>query len=519
MLTLLLCGALYAAAQNKGDEFAVFAQEQNIQLVAAYEKKDVTAYLAQLTKLENAYARLGSKDKVKYKGVMNNAYYNLACTYALTGDKKKALNYLERSRYYDYDHVLNDNDLETLIMEPRFAHFANEAKKHSPNYVAILRSAPAYNMHEHKELPAFTYQPMTHPKLKRLMEKYQLSRIASAGSDVGSMINLMRWVHNTIKHDGSKGNPEKKNGLSLLKKCSSRDTTLNCRGMAIVLNEVYLAMGIPSRIVTCMPKDPSDRDSHVIVTAWSSSLHKWVWMDPTFMAYVMNEKGTVLSIEEVRERLIHGRPLVLNPDANHNGYEPQTREDYLYSYMAKNLYRLDCPVSSEYDYETWERGKERSYITLLGGSSKWESGTSSRKDGMNTYHIYFTADPHTFWAPPPGHSRVDQDHAMAEFMNHYNNMDDAAIDASFSHLWDDMRTMAKMQMWKDGQCTELVKQYGRIRSYKYLGTDEQGVVHYKLVCERSTHVMGFTLDTERKFGTHRFNTTSSQIKEWLIAGK
>ena len=33
-------------------------------------------------------------------------------------------------------------------------------------------------------------------------------------------------------------------------------------------------------------------------------MKKWLWIDPTFDAYVMNEKGELLSIEEVRERLI-----------------------------------------------------------------------------------------------------------------------------------------------------------------------------------------------------------------------
>ncbi|GAA4464356.1 transglutaminase domain-containing protein [Nemorincola caseinilytica] len=515
LLAVIACASTYASAQSAGDQFAVFAREQNTQMVAAYEKRDVTAYLAQLSRLQNSYARLSAKDKAKYKDVMTDAYYNLACTYALTGDKKKALSYLERSRYYNYDLLLTDNDLAALETEPRFASYARTARAHSPNYVAILRSAPAYNMHEHKELPAFTYQPSAHPKLKKLVEKYDLYTKVLGGSDVATMINAMRWVHNTIKHDGSKGNPDTKNALSMLKTCTADGTTLNCRGMAIVLNEVYLAMGIPSRIVTCMPKDPNDNDCHVIVAAWSASLRKWVWMDPTFMAYVTDEKGVPLGIQEVRERLIQGRPLVLNPDANHNQYEMQTKEDYLYGYMAKNLYKLECPASSQYDYETMEKGKERTYIQLLGGTSSWPHGTSARRDGMNTLHTYFTASPRTFWKTPPGQSRTEQDHALAEFINHYNNLDDAAINASFADAADFEAKTGK-PLWADGQSAGLMKTYGKIRSFRYMGVDEQGVSLYKVVCERSTHVLGLTLDGEGKFGTHRFHTTSPQIREMLV---
>ena len=96
-------------------------------------------------------------------------------------------------------------------------------------------------------------------------------------------------------------------------------------------------MGYQSHFVTCLPKDTTDSDCHVINVVYAPSLRKWVWMDPTNDAYVMNEQGTLLGIEEVRARLLDGRPLLLNPDANWNHRQSATKEQYLYSYMAKNL--------------------------------------------------------------------------------------------------------------------------------------------------------------------------------------
>jgi uncharacterized protein YjaZ len=46
-----------------------------------------------------------------------NDYYNIACCYALSGDKKNAWKYLEHSfsnGYNDYAHILSDTDLDTL---------------------------------------------------------------------------------------------------------------------------------------------------------------------------------------------------------------------------------------------------------------------------------------------------------------------------------------------------------------------------------------------------------------------
>lgn len=515
-IAIALFLALPVWAQNKGDEYAVLAREKTTQMVAAYKQKDVAAYKTHFAELQQAYNKLSAKDKALYRSTINDAYYNLACTYAIMGDKKNALANLEKSHYYDYDHLLDDDDLNSLITEPRFARYAKTAKTHSPNYLAILRSAPHYNTAERKTLPSFSYQMSTHPKLQKLREKYKLDSIGGYTNDVDRMINLMRWVHNSLQHDGSKGNPETKNALSLIKTCRRDGKTLNCRGMATVLNEVYLACDIPSRIVTCLPKDPNDNDCHVIVSAWSAAKRKWVWMDPTFMAYVMNERGDVLGIEEVRARLISGRPLVLNADANHNNREAQTKKDYLETYMAKNLYKLESPASSEYNYETLEKGKERTNIQLLPGGSARQPMTSARNDGMNTYHVHFTANPNHFWQVPPGQSRGDFDKAVAAFVRNYNNEDDEAINASFSHTWDDFATKHKTTMWAKGHTADIMKKYGKMRSFKYMGVARDGVSIYKVVCDKSTHAFGLTLDGEGKFCTFRFQTSSPEINEMLI---
>ena len=75
-------------------------------------------------------------------------------------------------------------------------------------------------------------------------------------------------------------------------------------------------------------------------------------MDPTFNAYVTDEKGNLLGIGEVRERLRNNQPVVLNEDANWNNKNKQTKEYYLDYYMTKNLYYVTCPLQSEYNAES-----------------------------------------------------------------------------------------------------------------------------------------------------------------------
>jgi hypothetical protein len=161
-------------------------------------------------------------------------------------------------------------------------------------------------------------------------------------------------------------------------------------------------MGIKSRIVTCLPKDSLkiDQDCHVINSVYSESLKKWLWIDPTTNAYVMNEKGEMLSIQEVRERLIENKTLIINPDANWNNKTSQTKEEYLQNYMAKNLYMLECPASSEYNMETSSEGKTYNYIRLLPldyHEQKPDIEEEKRTRQNTTWNTYKTNNPKVFW--------------------------------------------------------------------------------------------------------------------------
>ncbi len=218
-------------------------------------------------------------------------------------------------------------------------------------------------------------------------------------------MNVLHWVHELIPHDGNHENPAVRNALQLITVCRKDSRGLNCRGLAIVLNEAYLALGFASRLVTCLPKDSlrTDPDCHVINMVYVPSLKKWIWADPTNDAYVMNEKGELLGIQEVRERIIRNEPLILNPTANWNHRSSTTKEDYLYRYMAKNLYILQSPVSSTWNMEAPAQGKTIQYIQLLPldyfKQSPDVKENPNQKSGTR-YQFYNTNSPAAFWQLP-----------------------------------------------------------------------------------------------------------------------
>ncbi|WP_019539767.1 transglutaminase domain-containing protein [Proteiniphilum acetatigenes] len=298
---------------------------------------------------------------------------------------------IEPNEQYDFVILLNGNDsARTRIVW--------ELSK-----LEILRQGKKYNYSDNRPIPTFSYQSQDDPNLIRVRKELKLDSIAGNGSELSQIFNLMHWIHNLIRHDGSSDNPTSKNAIDLIEICKTENRGVNCRMLATILNECYLSIGIKSRYITCMPRDTEFDDCHVINMVYSSELDKWIWIDPTFDAYVMDDKGRILGIQEVRERLVKGEPLVLNADANWNRTMLQTKEYYLDYYMAKNLYRLQTQLVSEYNTETRENGKEVIYVELLplDGIEQTPQKREWGNEKTGVKFIYYkTNNPDLFWTRP-----------------------------------------------------------------------------------------------------------------------
>jgi len=298
---------------------------------------------------------------------------------------------IDPKKQYDFVILLNGKDS------------ARTQIKYKPSRLDILKGAEKYNYSDNRFIPKFSYQSAENPNLQKIRQDLKLDSIAGKGNELSQIFNLLHWVHNLVKHDGSSNNPTLKNAIDLINVCKVENRGVNCRMLATILNECYLSMGIKSRYITCMPKETEFDDCHVINMVYSKELEKWIWIDPTFDAYVMDEKGNLLGIQEVRERLVKGQPLVLNADANWNRENLQTKEDYLENYMAKNLYRLQTPLVSEYDTETWKSGKEITYVELLPLDAIEQTPQKKEQTNNSTgvkFTYYKTNNPNLFWTKP-----------------------------------------------------------------------------------------------------------------------
>lgn len=406
LLLLTLLGTI-VCGQTIVNDFQKFAGIQDSLCIQAYEKRDDKKYDKLLKEFIAKYDKLTDSDKKTFSNQLKNLYYNFCCLYSLQNNKEQALNYLEKcvTLYYnDYKHTTEDTDLDNIRNEERYKNLIKSVRSIG-DYTYILKRAEKYNTADNREFPKFTYQSVDNPNLVALRKHFKLDSIAGTGNEVSRILNLLHWIHNLVPHDGHHENPVIKNAMDMIAICKKDKRGLNCRGLSTVLNECYLSLGIKSRFLTCMPKDSLqiDQDCHVINMVYCTSLKKWLWIDPTNDAYVMNESGELLSVEEVRERLINNKPLIVNPDANWNHKESVVKEHYLNYYMTKNLYKFTCTVNSEYDIETGSSGKKIVYVDLLPldyyKQSPDKDELVSKKTGT-IFITYKTNNPTLFWQTP-----------------------------------------------------------------------------------------------------------------------
>ena len=318
-------------------------------------------------------------------------YYDLACCYAVSKQKKQALKALEQAvalGYKDYNNMLYDNDLTSLRKDKTYQALLTAVKEKTPLHV--LRKSASYAKDSVRLDVKFTYMPKDDYRLSVVRDYLKLDSVAGQGDELSKIINLLHFIHDEMPHNGNHRAFAEMDAIDLYNYVKTTGEGVNCRQLAISLCEVYLSMGIPARYVTCMPADPNDGECHVINAVWSSQLQKWLWIDPTNDAWVMDENGTMLSIAEVRERMIKDQPLVLCETANWNHREKQNKEGYLYGYMSKNLYYFVCKKYSRFnpesDYRPNPAEEDIRLIPVGFVNNNWKCDT--------------TTDPDFFWAKP-----------------------------------------------------------------------------------------------------------------------
>ena len=240
---------------------------------------------------------------------------------------------------------------------------------------------------------SFQYVNANDENLKQLRDEYELDAVAGKGSETERIVNLMKWVHQLARRSINPTAPKELNALNLIKLCKSENKKLNCWMYSIILNEVYLSLGYPSRMVHLKPHSGEDKESHFVTSVYSSNLRKWIMMDPDMCGFLRDENGNILGISEIRQRLIADEPLIVNDDIF-----PKVVGKWIYTwYLSKNIFRFNCQQISEFGQES--QRENRTYFELLPDGFREKLLTKPEITPRGNKIVY-TNDESLFWQSP-----------------------------------------------------------------------------------------------------------------------
>jgi len=244
------------------------------------------------------------------------------------------------------------------------------------------------------------YASPGNPVLAEFRETYDLGRIAGSGSEMERLVRLMGWVHGLTTHTRNPSWPERINGLHLANLARTEGKRFNCWMYATVMNDACLSLGFASRIVHLWPHKEHPNESHVVTCVYSRDLSKWVMLDPDMNAYVTDDAGVPLGVDEIRDRLVRGERLRVS-DRIQLAYASWLgrlllKRLYVW-YLSKNIFRYDVRARSEPDYETRKSGRVYLHLIPDGYHDDWLAAPRVTARG-NTIH--YLRDPEAFWQAP-----------------------------------------------------------------------------------------------------------------------
>ncbi len=250
---------------------------------------------------------------------------------------------------------------------------------------------------------SFTYAAPSEANLARLRDAYHLDVVAGTGSETTRLINLLTWVFELTGHANEPQIPKELNALSLIPLARDRGMQMNCYMKTVILNEVYLSMGWPSRQTHLLPYEKEEEASHFVTSVYASTLGRWVLMDPDCGAYLTDEGGAILGVREVRQRLAAGRPLVEKGVGGGSGllaaWENSRNFVHGVSYrwfLTAFIFKVRCPQRSQFN-EAAEPNRVHFELIPDGYRADLLGTSKTTASGKRTVYVN---DEDSFWQKP-----------------------------------------------------------------------------------------------------------------------
>lgn len=176
--------------------------------------------------------------------------------------------------------------------------------------------------------------------LKKLKSKYNLEKISGNGSDYIKQIRLMNWVRNTLRPGVCTETANLTTDYIL--ENSLNGLKCNCFMYALVLTDIFLAMGYKSRMITCMPIDLRFDECHCMVLVFSEHFNKKIVFDPALRGLYFGDSNVPLDIKELKNMIIEKRKIRYLWN-----YIEERKPDTI-SYLTKNFIRFEYHLNVKY---------------------------------------------------------------------------------------------------------------------------------------------------------------------------
>ena len=208
---LLLCGIGVSRAQSGNAKDFDQKEEAIVQkLQQAVNEKNYKEAEKNGKALITLFKEQDENTQKKYSWLIQSYYYNLACFQSLLKKKGEAIKNLELAYdngFQDYNHMMNDTDLDNLRSDKRFKAVLAKVKKVG-EYLDILQKTPGYTHNERPDtLPRFEHINPNNKYLVEVRQYFKLDSVAGAGDELSKIKNILTYIHNTIKHDGNHESP------------------------------------------------------------------------------------------------------------------------------------------------------------------------------------------------------------------------------------------------------------------------------------------------------------------------
>lgn len=234
--------------------------------------------------------------------------------------------------------------LVRFVFRDEVANFAYELQ--GEQHVEILRLANSYQ----SDSVCFSFELLApENKSQEIRNYFQLDSLISKNDNTWEATLRIAQIVASIKHDNPEPKPTKYNAIDLWEWAKEHPNGFNCRTHSIMLHELLLSVGITNKVITCSPKDTTDRDCHVVNIVWLPEKEKWVMIDSDKHTYTTDEKGYLLSLQEMRTKIINQEPVVFNSFTKDS---IRIKRNHLLYYWAKNLYYFDAIEKQTYNIES-----------------------------------------------------------------------------------------------------------------------------------------------------------------------